>query len=93
MVTYFTNFDKNYLKPFVCVDTEEVERDQQILSKVIKRVSDELKKPNNKNKEEEILGGDKIENICREVRSEVLTAEKADNNDLNEKLLENNKDF
>ncbi len=93
MVQYFTNFDTNYIKAFVCGDWQQVERDQEIMAKVMKRISDELKKSDIKGKEDGILSGDKIEKIesaLREIRNDAFNESPEKKN---EKLLISTNDF
>jgi len=74
MVNVFSEIDKNYIKKFFCDEFDTVERDQDILSKILKKLSEELKKPDYKDKEMDILNGDKLESIMKDMKAEAYAA-------------------
>jgi len=90
MTNTFYYLDHNYIKKFVCDDDVAVERNQEILSKVLRKVSRELMKPEYKDKEMDILSGDKIESIIRETQSDLYSHSPVKKGRKDEKVLGDN---
>ena len=90
ILNFFTSLDENFIKHGICTEYKRVEKDQEILQRIITRVLDELN-CNVHVKSNELLTGDKLENCIKEIRFDAFDG--GSENKKKEKLLINANDF
>lgn len=92
LVNFFSNIDERFIKSALCEDYRSIEKEQDVLTKVIKRVITDQNKTVLLNKDD-IITGDKFDGELREIRDYRVSYETSINpkkeNLLSEKDFEN----